>query len=100
MGAEGSGGVGSSGGLEDLIDEEGWLEEVEEVEEEEDDEGRGGQAVLDSKSCVDADDEVDGGFGLLTCCDRDACHRLSRKSCVKFLIMSGLRLAFALIKAT
>ena len=76
-------------------------EEVEEVEEEEEDEGRGGKAVLESKGCVDADDdEVDGGFCLLICCDREACHRLSRKSCVKFLMISGLRFAFALIKAT
>ena len=99
-------------GAEEVVAEEEAEEEVEEgAEEEVEDGGRGGKTVLESKSCVvlegcvevdddDVCDEVDGGFGLISCCERDACHRLSRKFCVKVFMVSGFRLALALIKAT
>ena len=72
------------------------------------DEESGGKMVLERRGGVereeceddDDDDEVEGALDGTGWWDRDTCHRLSIKSCDKILILSMLKLAFALIRAT
>ena len=74
------------------------------------DEESGGKMVLERRGGVereeceddddddDDDDEVEGALDGTCWWDRDTCHRLSIKFCNKILILSMLKLAFALIR--
>ena len=63
-------------------------------------ERRGGVEREECEDDDDDDDEVEGALDDTGWWDRDTCHRLSIKSCDKILILSMLKLAFALIRAT